>query len=126
MLLAAIIMTMTSVAIIAGNTTVGGAGTPTPKSVPVKKLPKNHKDYGKDVARVPSQVLYCSISLEEGIQPIDTSDVYSYEVWDINDSFIIANFDDENDFIEFVLGYVSECIIKLHTPEYIYMGYIEP
>lgn len=100
------------------------AGNTSNKTVTVKKVPKNRKDSIEGV-RVPSQAIFCVIDMETGIQPIDTSDVESYEVWDSNDATMIASFGDEFDFVAYVLGDHPQCIIKLRTPDYVYVGYLD-
>ena len=101
------------------------AGNTSNKTVTVKKVPKNPKDDGKDGYRTPSRDIVCVIDMEAGIQPIDTSDVESYEVWDSNDTTMIASFGDEFDFVAYVLGGHPQCIIKLRTPDYVYVGYLD-
>lgn len=101
------------------------AGNSQSKTITVKKFPKNPKDDGKDGYRTPSRDIVCVIDMEAGIQPIDTSDVESYEVWDSNDTTMIASFGDEFDFVAYVLGGHPQCIIKLRTPDYVYVGYLD-
>lgn len=93
------------------------AGNSQSKTITVKKFPKNPKDDGKDGYRTPSRDIVCVMDMEAGIQPIDTSDVESYEVWDSNDANMIASFGDEFDFVAYVLGDHPRCIIKLRTPD---------
>lgn len=105
------------ISVIAGNTSN--------KTVTVKKVPKNPKDYGNGGYRTPPCIIYCVMDMEAGIQPIDTSDVESYEVWDSSDATMIASFGDEFDFVAYVLGDHPQCIIKLRTPDYVYVGYLD-
>ena len=105
------------ISVIAGNTSN--------KTITVKKVPKDTKDHGVDGIRIPSRIIHCTVDMEAGIQPIDTSDVESYEVWDSNDTTMIASFGDEFDFVAYVLGGHPQCIIKLRTPDYVYVGYLD-
>lgn len=100
-------------------------GSTTNNTVTVKKVPKNPMDYGKGGYRTPSSAIYCIVDLENGIQPIDTSEVESYEVWDYDDTTLITSFGDEFDFIVYILHDHPQCIIKLCTPDYMYIGYVD-
>ena len=100
------------------------ASNPPSKTTTVKKVPKNPKDYGKDGIRTPSRDIVCVMDMENGIQPIDTSDIESYEVWDSNDNTMIASFGDEFEFISYILGDHPQCIIKLCASDYMYVGYL--
>ncbi|MDE6769890.1 MAG: hypothetical protein K2J78_09235 [Muribaculaceae bacterium] len=59
------------------------AGTPPPqKTVPVKKEPK--KDIDPEGLRVPGHIVYCSISIENGVElpGVAKEEIESFEVYD--------------------------------------------
>ena len=103
------------VSIIAGNTS---------KTISVKKVAKERKNSEEGI-RIPSRTINCVMDMENGIQPIDTSDIESYEVWDSNDNTMIASFGDEFEFICYIFGDHPQCIIKLCASDYMYVGYVE-
>lgn len=95
------------------------------KTVTIKKYPKNRYDNGTRGIRAPSAYILCTVDEVSGIKPLDTSDVESYEVWDINDTAPVAIFGDEAIFIDYILEDHPDCIIKLFSSEYVYVGFIE-
>ena len=65
------------------------------------------------------------LALVNGIQPIDTSEIETFEVWDCTDTAPIVIYDDEKLFVDYILNESAEGIIKLFTPDYIYIGNLE-
>ena len=103
------------------------AGTPPPqKTVPVKKERKEKKDPDPKGRRMPGHVMYCSISIENGVEVpgVAKEEIDSFEVYD-DAGFCLAVFSDESDFIEFFFEN-SEIIgeVRFLTTNYIYVGYL--
>lgn len=98
--------------------------TPAKRTITIRKYPRNIND-SKEGIRLPSEVICCTVSRENGIQPIDTSDIESYEVWESDDTAPMVIFEDESHFIDYILDMNPEGIIKLYTPEYVYVGFME-
>lgn len=101
------------------------AGTPPPqKTVPVKKEPK--KELPPKGWRVPGHIMYCSISVENGVElpGVAKEEIDSFEVYD-DAGFCLAIFSDESNFIEFFFEN-SEIIgeVRFLTTNYIYVGYL--
>ena len=63
---------------------------------------------------------------DSDIQPIDISEIETFEVRDCTDTATILIYDDEKLFVDYILNDSAEGIIKLFTPDYIYIGNLEP
>lgn len=100
------------------------AGTKTTKNVVVKKYKRENLDDKKGPRTSPCPI-YCNFSMEDGIQLIDTSDIYLYEVWNASNTLMTVSFADEALFVRYVLECSSQCTIKMHTPDYIYIGHVD-
>ena len=74
---------------------------------------------------MPSALICCYVDSETGIQQLDTSEIESYEIWDSTDTAPIMVYDDEPHFVDFILNDPPECIVKLYSPDYIYIGNID-
>lgn len=98
------------------------AATRTGRTVILKKQPLNHKDKDIHKYRSPSLVFTCYVDKDSGIQPLDTSEIESYEIWDSTDTAPIMVYDDEAHFIDYILNDDAQGIIKLFTPDYLYVG----
>ena len=68
----------------------------------------------------------CYVEKDSGIQPLDTSEIETYEVWDCTDTAPIVIYDNVEQFVDYILDDSAEGIIKLFTPDYIYIGNLEP
>lgn len=120
-LLSFLLLLMAPLNMDAGNT----GNIPKKRTVTIKKYPRKNKDHGKDGIRIPSAVITCTVDKENGIQPLDTSDIESFEVWDSSDTAPMVVFEDEAHFIDYILDIHPEGIIKMFTPEYVYIGFLE-
>lgn len=87
-----------------------------------KRYPKSDSVIGR---RIPSVVICCYVDSETGIQQLDTSEIESYEIWDSTDTAPIMVCDDERHFVDFILNDPPECMVKLYTSDYIYIGNID-
>lgn len=92
------------------------------RTIVLKKKSRHPIDTGNRNHRVPSPVITCYVDAETGFQPLDTSEIESYEVWDCADSAPIAVYETETDFVDYILNDDTQGIIKLVTPDYIYVG----
>lgn len=102
---------------------------PTPQTIPVelKKKPNPYPDPDPDphVDRKPSMPIPCFLSLENGIQcDFISEEILTYEIWNEDDSFCMASYMDEEDFIYHIFYIPGDYLIKLVTQDYIYFGYI--
>lgn len=98
------------------------AATRTKRTITLKKVPRQPKDDYKDRYKIPAIPLICYVDKDSGIQPLDTSKIESYEVWDCTDTAPIAVYETETDFVDYILNDDTQGIIKLVTPDYIYVG----
>ena len=98
--------------------------SPPQKTVPVKK--ENKKELPPKGWRVPGRIMYCSISIENGVElpGVAKEEIESFEVYD-DAGFCLAIFSDESDFIEFFFEN-SEIIgeVRFLTTNYIFVGYL--
>lgn len=117
-LLSFLLLLMTPLNMDAGN-------TPKKRTLTVKKYSRDRYDNYKHGIRVPSAIIVCTVDKENGIQPLDTSDIESFEVWDSSDTAPMVVFEDETHFIDYILNIHPEGIIKLFTPKYVYIGFLE-
>ncbi len=92
------------------------------RTIVFKKKPRHPIDTGNRNHRVPSPVITCYVEVETGLQSLDISEIESYEVWDCTDSAPIAVYENETDFVDYILNDDAQGIIKLFTPDYIYVG----
>lgn len=93
-----------------------------PATIPVKKEKKDLDPKGR---RLPGQLVYCSISMENGVEipGVAKEEIESFEAYD-NDGFCIAIFTVENDFIEyFIYNFGNIYKVRFLTTDYIYSGY---
>lgn len=94
------------------------------KTVPVKKKPK--KDLDPEGRRVPGRIIYCSISIENGVEipGVAKEEIDSFEAYD-NAGFCLATFSDESGFIEFFFeNYEIIGEVRFLTTNYIFVGYL--
>lgn len=99
------------------------AATPSSKKTVIKKV-RRDKIESKEGIRTAPRLIQCNISVEHGIQPIDTSDIYLYEVWNPTETFLTASFGDEALFVRYILECPSDCSIKMYSDDYLYTGNI--
>lgn len=90
------------------------------KNIVVKKIPRKPTN-SKEGIRVPTRIT-CNFSIEDGIQPIDTSDIYLYEIWNSKETILTASFGDETQFVRYILECTSDCSIKMYSDDYLYTG----
>ncbi len=96
------------------------------RTIVLKKKPRRNHDTGDKFQRVPCITFTCEVEKDSGIQPIDTSEIETFEVWDCTDTAPIVIYNDEKLFVDYILNESAEGIIKLFTPDYIYIGNLEP
>lgn len=96
------------------------------RTITLRKKTRNKKDQDLHEHRIPSVMFTCYVEKDSGIQPLDTSEIETYEVWDCTDTAPIVIYDDEKQFVDYILNDSAEGIIKLFTPDYIYIGNLEP
>ena len=116
-----------------GSTPGMSAQTPTnPPNVNTTLQPQppgttpNPWDKGDKKEKDPSYIIYCVISLEEGIQTdIPLFGVTGYEIWDKDESVCISYFNNERSFVNALFMLASdEYVIKLSTSECVYSGIV--
>lgn len=95
------------------------------RTITLKKTNRNQKSDSVIGRRIPSALICCYVDSETGIQQLDTSEIESYEIWDSTDTAPIMVYDDERHFVDFILSDPPECIVKLYSPDYIYIGNID-
>ncbi len=98
------------------------AATRTKRTITLKKRPRHPKQEDRDRYKIPSVPFICHVDKDSGIQSLDTSEIESYEVWDCTDSAPVAVYENETDFVDYILNDDTQGIIKLVTPDYIYVG----
>ena len=67
----------------------------------------------------------CYVDKDSGIQPLDTSEIVSYEVWDCTDTVPIMISEDEEHFVDYILNDDAQGIIKLFSQDYMYVGNLD-
>lgn len=95
------------------------------RTITLKKTNRNQKSDGLFDKRIPSALICCYVDSENGIQQLDTSEIESYEIWDSTDTAPIVIYEDEAHFVDYILNDPPECIVKLYSPDYIYIGNID-
>ena len=95
------------------------------RTITLKKTKRYPKSDGLFDKRMPSALICCYVDSETGIQQLDTSEIESYEIWDSTDTAPIMVYDDKPHFVDFILNDPPECIVKLYSPDYIYIGNID-
>lgn len=116
------LLTILSLVLMALVAMPADAATRTKRTITLKKVPKQPKDDYKDHYKIPAVPYICYVDKDSGMQPLDTSEIESYEVWDCTDSTPIAVYENETDFVDYILNDDAQGIIKLFTPDYIYVG----
>lgn len=119
------LITILSLALLALVAMPVDAATRTKRTITLKKVPKQPKDDCKDRYKIPAIPLICYVDKDSGIQPLDTSEIESYEVWDCTDTAPLVVYEDEGLFVDYILNNDTQGIIKLVTPDYIYIGSID-
>lgn len=119
------ILTILSVFLIVMGILPIEAATQSGRTITLKKKPRNPKDNDSHTYKVPSIAFTYYVDKDTGIQPLDTSEIESYEVWDCTDTAPIVVYETEIDFVDYILNDDAQGIIKLFTPDYIYVGELE-
>lgn len=101
------------------------AATRTKRTITLKKVPRQPKYDGKDIYKIPAVPFICYVDKDSGIQPLDTSEIESYEIWDCTDTTPIVVYENEKDFVDYILNDDAQGIIKLFTTDYIYVGELD-
>lgn len=101
------------------------ASTSSGRSITLKKTKRYPKDTSVLVKRIPTAQIYCYVDSENGIEEFDTTDIETYEIWDVDDTAPIVVYEDEYSFADYILSNPSSCVIKLCSSDYIYVGIIE-
>jgi hypothetical protein len=116
------LLTILSLALLALVAMPVDAATRTKRTITLKKVPRQPKDKDGFIYKVPSIAFTCYVDKDSGIQPLDISEIESYEIWDCTDTAPIAVFENETDFVDYILNEDAYGIIKLVTPAYLYVG----
>lgn len=116
------LLTILSLALLALVAMPVDAATRTKRTITLKKVPRQPKDKDGFIYKVPSLAFTCYVDKDSGIQPLDISEIESYEIWDCTDTAPIAVFENETDFVDYILNEDAYGIIKLVTPAYLYVG----
>lgn len=96
------------------------------KLVKVTETPEYPEKEGQEGNRKPSLPIYCNIDATNGIQPkYIVAEIIQYQVLD-SDGNVIASFDCEQEFVDFIFGTCaySNIKIKLCAENYYYIGSI--
>ena len=88
------ILTILSVFLIVMEILPIEAATQMGRTITLKKKPRNPKDNDSHTYKVPSIAFTCYVDKDSGIQPLDTSEIESYEIWDRRDTVPIVIFED--------------------------------
>ncbi len=86
---------------------------------------RNEKD-SRHYRRLPSRSIECTISTTDGviIPGVDTSDILSYEIYDV-EGICIGIFSDADDFVSYLFSQNGSFEVRFTTDEYIFLGYID-
>ena len=119
------LITILSLALLALVAMPVDAATRTKRTITLKKVPRQPKHDGKDFYKIPAVPFICYVDKDSGIQPLDTSEIESYEIWDRTDTVPIVIFEDEEHFVDYILNDDAQGIIKLFSTDYIYEGILD-
>lgn len=119
------LITILSLALLALVAMPVDAATRTKRTITLKKVPRQPKHDGKDFYKIPAAPFICYVDKDSGIQPLDTSEIESYEIWDCTDTVPIVIFEDEEHFVDYILNDDAQGIIKLFSTDYIYEGILD-
>lgn len=95
------------------------------KTIELKKYPRRHKDTDPMHQRIPTAMICCYVDSENGIEQLDISDIETYEIWDIEDTTPVVVYEDQYSFADYILSNPPSYLIKLYSPDYIYIGRVE-
>lgn len=95
------------------------------KTIELKKYPRRHKDTDPMHQRIPTAMICCYVDSENGIEQLDTSDIETYEIWDIEDTTPVVVYEDQYSFADYILSNPPSYLIKLYSTDYIYIGRVE-
>lgn len=119
------LITILSLALLALVAMPVDAATQTKRTITLKKVPRQPKHDGKDFYKIPAVPFICYVDKDSGIQPLDTSEIVSYEIWDCADTVPIVIYEDEEHFVDYILNDDAQGIIKLFSTDYIYEGILD-
>lgn len=119
------LITILSLALLALVAMPVDAATRTKRTITLKKVPRQPKHDGKDFYKIPAVPFICYVDKDSGIQPLDTSEIESYEIWDRTDTVPIVIFEDEEHFVDYILNDDAQGIIKMFSIDYIYEGILD-
>ena len=119
------LITILSLALLALVAMPVDAATRTKRTITLKKVPRQSKDKDGFTYKVPSIAFTCYVDKDSGIQPLDTSEIESYEIWDCTDSVPIVIYEDEEHFVDYILNDDAQGIIKLFSTDYSYEGILD-
>ena len=119
------LITILSLALLALVAMPVDAATRTKRTITLKKVPRQPKHDGKDFYKIPAVPFICYVDKDSGIQPLDTSEIESYENWDRTDTVPIVIFEDEEHFVDYILNDDAQGIIKMFSTDYIYEGILD-
>ena len=119
------LLTILSLALLALVAMPVDAATRTKRTITLKKVPRQSKHDGKDFYKIPAVPFICYVDKDSGIQPLDTSEIESYEIWDCTDTTPIVVFEDETHFVDYILNDDAQGIVKLFTSDYVYAGILK-
>ena len=119
------LITILSLALLALVAMPVDAATQTKRTITLKKVPRQPKHDGKDFYKIPAVPFICYVDKDSGIQPLDTSEIESYEIWDCTDTVPIVIYEDEEHFVDYILNDDAQGIIKLFSTDYIYEGILD-
>ena len=88
-------------------------------------MPRRPKDNDGFTYKIPSIAFTCHVDKDSGIQPLDTSEIESYEIWDCTDTVPIVIYEDEAHFVDYILNDDAQGIIKLFSQDYMYIGELD-
>ena len=81
------LLTILSLALMALATMPVDAATRTKRTITLKKVPRRPKDNDGFTYKIPSIAFTCHVDKDSGIQPLDTSEIESYEIWTVRTLF---------------------------------------
>lgn len=95
------------------------------KVITLKKTQRFPKDKDLRFKRIPTAMICCYVDSENGIEQLDTSDIETYEIWDIEDTTPVVVYEDQYSFADYILSNPPSYLVKLYSPDYIYIGRVE-
>lgn len=96
------------------------------KIIPIEDIPVDDPELPGHRHKIPGRPISCTLSTETGVNipGLETSEIISFDVYDLSGELCLASFSNDMEFVTFLFSLEGDYTLRFMTDGRIYTGYI--